>query len=122
MEAAGRRALRVNRQRASSRAFELAAHVWGAAAAAYGRLLQPLSKLLKAASGFVRRHPSAGRPQRPPRTELQAAEQAARRQGPAGAKVKRFGLGGILARRESTANCQLGLPNPQCCRPGTPTA
>ena len=40
MEAAGRRALRVNRQRASSRAFELAAPVWEAAAASYGDALR----------------------------------------------------------------------------------
>ena len=122
MEAAGGRALRVNRQRASSRAFELAAPVWEAAAASYGDALRVRwASWAWRSRVLFRSHPSAGRPRRPPRTELQAAEGRAGATGPAGLMVKRFQGEPPRGRQLHGQFGCFDCPKPVCSGPGTPT-
>ena len=119
-EAAGRRALRVSRQRASSRAFELAAPVWEAAAASYGDAARVRwACCWRSVPGFVRRHVIRGRPRRRfPLTKLQAAEGQRRRQDPLQHQPS---MGPSARDAKSTANCQLRLPKPAVPQAWDPT-
>ena len=119
MGAAGGRALRVSRQRASSRAFELAAPVWEAAAASYGYALRVRWAGL---GGFVPQPSIRGEAAEASPNRAPSSGRSIRRQGPAGAKVKRFGLGASARDAKSTANCSFDCQKPTCSRPGAPTA
>ena len=66
---------------------------------------------------FAAIHPR-GRPRRPPRSELQAAEGQRRRQGPTATPA--FSVGPPRETRIAGQIRPLRLPNPQCRRPGTP--